>query len=368
MLAVKLDLSAAESDPMRPIAPMPRPSGVTGSHVDLFDRIDQVDPEEWDAVVHRQRLPAFYSHTFLAAYERHPLTEIDGFRYLVIRRGGGAVAVLPAYLQRRPDPLGVLAEAFPEAAGEPALLSHSWHCYDAHAGEPALLPVVLGALRELAAGLGAPWYGLVNVERGGPLAAALLAAGLPVRHLVDRFRAELGGAGDVGEFLRRNARPRARLNLLRYRRRAAEHGVTSADVAVTDLDLAEVTALCDRSARKHGSDRFYPEGTFEAFLTMVAPISRAVEVRQRGRLVAVGVCLLDDSRLHCWACGVDYDVDGNFSPYHLMFADSVDLALRLGRPVLEGGRGNPGFKLRLGLTPRPLVGCLTHTDRVLTRV
>lgn len=336
--------------------------------MDLFDRIDQVDPDEWDAVVARQRLPVFYSHTFLAAYERHPLTEIDGFRYLVIRRGGGAVAVLPAYLQRRPDPLGCLADAFPEAAGEPALLTHSWHCYDAHAGDPALLPIVLGALRELAAELGAPWYGLVNVERDGALAAALRAAGLPVRHLVDRFRAELDAAGDVAEFLRRNARPRARLNLLRYRRRAAEHGVTSADVAVTDLDLTEVTTLCDASARKHGSDRFYPQGTFEAFLTMIAPISRAVEVRQRGRLVAVGVCLLDAARLHCWACGVDYEVDGNFSPYQLMFADSVDLALRLRRPVLEGGRGNPEFKQRLGLAPRPLVGCLARTGQILTGV
>ena len=122
-----------------------------------------VDPEEWDAVVRDRRLPVFYSHTFLAAYERHPLTPIDAFRYLVIRRRGRPVAVLPAYLQRDPDPLGCLATAYPEAAGQPALLSHSWHCYDAHAGDSQVLPLVMDALRELAAELDAPWYGLVNV-------------------------------------------------------------------------------------------------------------------------------------------------------------------------------------------------------------
>jgi CelD/BcsL family acetyltransferase involved in cellulose biosynthesis len=175
---------------------------------------------------------------------------------------------------------------------------------------------------------------------------------------VDRFVAGLDGLGDVEGFLHRFATRGARRNLLRYRRRAAEFGVTSSVVPITELDLAEVTALCDRSARKHGSDRFYPEGTFEAFLTMIDAVALAVEVRQGGRLLAVGVCLLDEDRLHCWACGVDYRVDGNFSPYQLMFGGSVELALRLGRPVLEGGRGNPEFKLRFGLTPRPLVGCL----------
>lgn len=345
---------------MRPPTRTLGPSGVNGSHVDRFDRIADVDPVKWDAVVRERGLPVFYSHTFLAAYERHPLTPIEAFRYLMISRDGRPVAVLPAYLQHDPDPLGCLAPAYPGACGGPALLSHSWHCYDAHAGDPALVPVVLGALRELAAELGAPWYGLVNLDRDGPAAAALAAAGLPTRHLVDRFRADLDGVEDVDGFLRRSASPSARRNLLRYGRRAAEHGATCAVVPIGDLDLAEVTALCDRSARKHGSDRFYPPGVFEAFLAMVAPVARAVEVRQAGRLVAVGVCLLDDERLHCWACGVDYEVDGNFSPYQLMFGASIALAIDLGRPVLEGGRGNPEFKLRFGLRPRPLVGCLVH--------
>lgn len=309
----------------------------------------------------QQQLPVFYSHTFLTAYERHPLTKIDAFRYLVVRRGGRAVAVLPAYLQHDPDPLGCLAGAYPEAAGQPALLSHSWHCYDARLGEPSLVPEVMAALRELAAELGAPWFGLVNVEQDGPTALALAAAGLPVRHLVDRFNADLGGLGDLDQYLARSVARRTRHNLQRYQRRAAEHGVTRQVVPITDLDLAEVTALCDRSARKHGSDRFYPEGVFEAFLAMVAPVTRAVVVRQRGRLVAVGVVLLDDERLHCWAAGVDYHVDGNFSPYQLMFGDAIGLALRLRRPTVEGGRGNAEFKLRYGLRPRPLAGTLAQT-------
>ena len=369
---------------MRPETVTAGPTGVTEParefEVDTVDRIGAVDPAEWDAAVQAHRLPVFYSRAFLAAYERHPLTAIDGFCYLVVRRRGAApsgtprtpgplgeppVAVVPAYLQNRPDPLGCLTAAYPESAGQPALLSHVWHCYDAHVGgpttSPALAAAVVSALRRRARELGAPWCGLVNVRDGGPTATTLAGAGLPTRYLVDRFTADLDGQTDLDDFLERRVRPRHRRNLRRYRRRAAEHGVTCAVVPIEEADLAEAAALCRGSASRHGSEEYYPPDRFERFLAEMGPIARVVEIRQRGRLVSAGVCLLDAERLHCWAGGADYRVDGNFSPYYLMFTDSLDQALRLRRPVFEGGRGNGEFKLRYGLTARPLVGCLVRS-------
>lgn len=366
----------AKSDTMRPQPVTSGPTGVNGTltdaagefHIDVVDRIGSVDPVAWDAAVDAHRLPVFYSRTFLGAYERHPLTGIDGTVYLTVRRrGDGAAveppaAVLPAYLQHRADPLRCLTPAYPAAAGRAALLSHVWHCYDTHVGgrhtDPALVTAVMSALRRVAAGLGASWCGLVNVHRDGPTASALASAGLPLRQLVDRFAADTAGLTDLEHFLARSARPRAAANLRRYRRRAAEHGVTSTLVPIGEADIGAVADLCRRSAGKHGSDTYYPAGRFEDFLAEIGPVARVVEIRQRGRLLSAGVCLLDEHRLHCWAGGADYEVDGNFSAYYLMFAGSIELALTLRRPMFEGGRGNADFKLRHGLVARPLVACL----------
>jgi len=333
--------------------------------VEVVDRIGHVDPAEWDAAVDALRLPVFYSHAFLTAYENDPLAEVDAVVYLMVRRRGEAgppVAVLPAYLHRRSDPLGCLGIAYPEAAGEPALLSHSWHCYDAHLGGPeagpALAAAAMSALRGVARELGVPWCGLVNVRHGGATAGALTGAGLPIRPLTARFVADLTGVTGLDGFLAGRARPRAAINLRRYRRRAAEHGVRCAVLPVHDADLAGAVALCDRLASRYGSDRFYPAGTFERFVTALGPSAVVLEIRQGDRLVATGVCLVDDRSFHSWAAGADYEVDGNFSPYSVLFAETVELAVRLGRPTFEGGRGNPAFKLRHGLTPRPLDACL----------
>jgi predicted N-acyltransferase len=347
------------------------PTGVTKFTddyvVETHQRIGDVDPFDWDAAVEAQGLPVFYSRTFLAAYERYPLTRIDAFAYLVVRRRGKSgppAAVLPAYLQSRPDPLGHLATAYPESAGRPALLSHVWHCYDTHLGEPtapAATVAAVSALRRTARELGAPWCGLVNVRLDGPAAAALAGAGLPVRHLVDRFNADLAGCTELDRFLRRSARPHARRELGRTYRRAAEQGVSRTVVAVERAELDAVAALCRGSAGRHGNDEYYPPGRFEPFLAALGPAARVVEIRQHGRLVATGVCLLDATRVHCWAGGANYRVDGNFSPYYLMFADSMRLAVDLRRPAFEGGRGNAEFKLRHGLTARPLGACLVRS-------
>jgi hypothetical protein len=47
-------------------------------------------------------------------------------------------------------------------------------------------------------------------------------------------------------------------------------------------------------------------------------------------------------------------VDGNFSAYRVMHAAFVELAIKLGRPILEGGRSNAGFKRQHGMSPRHL--------------
>lgn len=317
----------------------------------------------WDDLVRTDGAPVFYDSAYLDAYRHDPLTDIARFGYLLARdRDGTPVGALPVALHLEPDPLGQLARAVPDLGG-PALLSHVWHCYDARivgAARADVVDALLAAAARLAVEWGAGWYGLVNVERSSPTAAALAAAGWTGAHLVDRWATDLTGVADLPGFLAGLGRS-GRANLVRTARRAAEHGMVTAVGAPDTADLAEIAGLCQATAGRFGTGGFYPPDTFARFVTALGPRAHVIQVRQGGRLVAVGVCLADATRFHTWTCGVDYRVTGNASPYPVLFAQSVALALRLRRPVFEGGRGNETFKRRHGLRPRPLDAYLRRT-------
>ncbi|WP_258951568.1 GNAT family N-acetyltransferase [Lentzea californiensis] len=301
--------------------------------------------------------PVFYRHAYVSAYEQSPLTAVDAFAYFVARDGGKPVAVMPAYLQTAANPLRLLHEVYPEAVGEPALLSHTWHCYDAHVPATAqVLPRLLDSMIRTASILGARWCGFMNVQRGGALSQALRAAGLPARHLTDRWAT---GLTTYEQYLA-SLSLRARANLRRNERRSAEAGVTAEALPVDHASLDEITLLCAKTASRFEDNGYHPGTTFARFVAALGDLAHVIEVRQRGRLVAAGVCLTDATRFHTWTCGVDYGVDGNYSPYGALFAESVRLAIRLGLPTLEDGRGNAPFKRRHGLSPH-------HLDAVLFR-
>ena len=326
--------------------------------VEFSNTIREIDSADWDAVVRDAGAPVFYRHAYVSAYEQSPLTTVDAFAYFVVREGDKPVAVMPAYLQTVANPLRRLHEAYPDAVGQPALLSHTWHCYDAHVPATAeVLPRLLDAMIRTASIFGARWCGFMNVQRGNALSQALRAAGLPARHLTDRWATGL----TTYEHYLASLSPRARANVRRNDRRSAEAGVTIEALPVDHAALDEITLLCVKTASRFENNRYHPGEAFARFVTALGDLAHVVEVRQHGKLVATGVCLTDATRFHTWTCGVDYAVNGNYSPYGVLFAESVRLAIRLGKSTLEGGRGNAAFKRRHGLSAR-------HLDAVLHRI
>ncbi|MFG1942878.1 GNAT family N-acetyltransferase [Nonomuraea sp. NPDC048826] len=281
---------------------------------------------------------------------------MKSFRYAVVREHGRPVAVLPLALMDGLDPLGQLGARYPVTGSERGLLSHVWHCYDAWLPGAARLAPVAGAMRALALELEADWYGFVNVAHDSPLRAGLVELGFPAEHIEDRFRLDLRGLPHP--FAR--ATRKARANLRRGRRRAAECGVRQWAGPPGEADLLEIGRLCARTAARHGSGGFYPPDLFAGFVTGLGDLALAIEIRQEERLVAAGIVLRDGRRFHAWACGVDYDVAGGFSPYALLHAATAEQAVREGCEVLEGGRGNAGFKLRHGLSRVALDACLAR--------
>jgi predicted N-acyltransferase len=325
--------------------------------VEFSNSIKEVDAADWNSVVHASGAPVFYEHAYVSAYEQAPLTNADYSGCFVVRDGEKPVAVLPIYLQSAVNPLRRLHEAYPEAAGQRVLLSHTWHCYDAHVPATAeVLPRLLHAMTRAASVLEAHWWGFVNVERGSALSQQLRAAGLPARHLTDRWATRL----TTYERYLSGLGIRARANLRRNERRSKEAGVTVEVLPADHAALDEISLLCAKTATRFDTSGFYPGSTLTKFVLALGGLAHVIEVRQHGRLVAAGICLADATRFHTWTCGVDYAVDGRYSPYGVLFAESVKLAIRLGKTTLEGGRGNADFKRRYGLSPR-------HLDAVLIR-
>jgi hypothetical protein len=284
----------------------------------------------------------------------------DRCAYLVARdREGLPLAVLPAYLQSRYDPLGVLGgvlEGRPWASG-PMLLSHAWHCYDtclpAVTLSPALANAVCSSLRGLARDWGAAAFGFVNVAAGQrPLLAGLLrGSGLRGARIDTRYRLPLDGLGPAAYVaaLGRNARRTMR----RYERRALEAGARVETASPHD-GLEEVMQMCTLSAGKHGNASYYPAQAVEAFVRVLGATAKVVKLVLDGEVIAASICLRDGARFHSWAGGARYERGDRFSPNYVLLLGEVRAALEEGCAVMEGGRRSDDFKVRCGMRPIPL--------------
>ncbi|MGH3809196.1 MAG: GNAT family N-acetyltransferase [Pseudonocardiaceae bacterium] len=326
---------------------------------------------DWDTLTQRCGTPIFYRTTFLSAYQAAPLQPVDGYAYLVLRAEDKSPrAVLPVTFQRRMDPLGVLEVHEPDVAKRPSgLLSHVWHCYDTwlpggQTGSAEDLRTVLDAFRTLAADFGASWYGLVNVDGTGSLAASLSgleAVGVPID---ERYVLDLPRSGGMDAFLAQ-LRSKSRVELSRHRRRAQDAGIQVLVTEPRSADLDAHLALVRRTAAKHGNEGFYVDGLFQEFLRLLGDCVHIIELRLADQLIGVAICLVDEDRFHCWTGGADYAAATTFSPFYVLFYESVRTALVLGRHRFEVGRRNGVFKTRYGMRRVPLLAYLAPTGRSL---
>jgi GNAT acetyltransferase-like protein len=339
---------------------------MTGA-VEIYE--DLSEAADWDEFIGACGAPIFYSSAFLSAYREAGLQGADTCAYLMLRDGNRSpLAALPVTLQQQMDPVGVLAAHEPEIAERPVgLLSHVWHCYDTwlpSRPDDDSLRAMLDGFRACAADLGAPWYGLVNVDATGPLAAALDrlgARGLPID---ERYVLDLPPNMCMQDYLA-GLTGRNRAALLRQQRRAADAGARVRVVDATSADLDAHLVLVRLIGAKHGVEDFYPEGVFQDFQRRLGDAVRIVEVWLADRLVGVGICMVDGHRLHFSTCGVDYAAAPTFSPFYVLFFETMREAIRLGVSRLECGRRNGALKRRFGLRPIPLLAYVSPAGRHL---
>ncbi|WP_225447524.1 GNAT family N-acetyltransferase [Streptacidiphilus sp. PB12-B1b] len=332
---------------------------VTGS-------IDGTDLDGWARVVAADAAPVHYTPAYLRAYQEHPLSPYTAVRYLTVVQDGRPVAVLPCYLQQQGDPYGALAGAGLPTGDRPALLGHSWYCYDTRVPmlptgaeqREAVLEVLLDALEKLRIAEGAGVAGLVNVAEHDPLLALARRRGWRVAPIVDRYQLPLQAAPTYESYLM-TLGTRTRRTLRQYARRAEEAGVTLTIEAPTPARLASVCALTRLTAAKYGSADMYPEPAFTDFVMGLGEHARVARVDQGDRPLAAAVLLLDEQRLHMWVGGAAEATVDRFSPNYLLWAMEIRAAIELGKSWVEGGRSNRTMKERYGMRQLPLYACVT---------
>ena len=323
----------------------------------VFTTIDDIGPE-WDELMTAARAPVFYRRPFLRAFEHYPLHPVLRTAYILLRDGDGVLqSAQPAFLQRDVDPMQVIHTHYPQALGHTALLSHVWHCYDTvlpvRPGSEGIVPAAIAALRDTASDWGAALYGLANIDASSSLAGSLGAAGLEAVDIEIGWGLDLRRVDSFAAYLA-TLRSKPRRNLTHDLRNAARVGLQSRVVGVADADVDGFVALARATAAKYDNADYYRLGLFQNFVRALGEDMRAVELRIDGQLVGSALALIDDTRFHWWACGVDYAACPGFSPFYVAYAEVLRAAYNSGRPWFEVGRRNPDFKRRYGLTSRIL--------------
>lgn len=324
-----------------------------------------VDAAAWTEVTARSAAPVQYSPAYLASYEAAPLSPYLEVRYLTATEDGRAAAVLPCYLQERPDPYNALREAGLPVGDGPALLGHNWYCYDTRVpllpGTPArrdrVLHRVLDTLAATARADGAGIAGLVNVTEDDPLLDVARARGWLTAPLVHRHQLPLADVQDFEGYLDRLG-AKTRGTIRRYERRAADAGVTTAVEPPAPDMLKTVCQLTRVTAAKHGSDEMYPEGPFVDFVMGLGDRALVVRVDKGPETLAGAIVLLDDERLHMWVGGTPHATLDSFSPNYLLWAAEIRAGIDLGKVLIEGGRANWPMKRRYGMRRLPLYACV----------
>ncbi|MFG2526534.1 GNAT family N-acetyltransferase [Streptomyces sp. NPDC048516] len=327
----------------------------TAVRVTVTDSIASVGRGAWTELVDACDAPVFHSYDFLRSVESSPLTYPSTAYYLLAHDGGELVAALPVFLQRTRDPFatGPGADAVLDA-----LVGNVWHCYDTRllCRRPLnawLVEQFWTALGDLARDHRAQLWGLVNIAAGEPLAQQLKAIGVEVEETVPRYRLPLaGGPATLDEHLAGIGRA-SRRSLRQYARRAERAGAGITLRTGREALDDEVLGLCLSTADKHAPG-YYPPDRLGALIESLGENCRLLRIDLDGTLLAVSVCLYDDTRMHAWAGGCRYPAELNWSPQYALFDAELKAGFASGRPVLECGRRNDEFKTRYGLQAYPL--------------
>jgi predicted N-acyltransferase len=343
---------------------------LTPIEVHVRSAISDVPAGEWDRLwAHEpERATPFLSHAWLDALEQSgAATPGRGWtgRHLVLRRGGRAVAAMPAWT--RTDSHGdfgrdwhwadaaaragidyypklVVGVPFTPATGRRLLVAEG-------EDRATMARAAVGAIRELCAEEGHRSIHVLHLPAEDAL--ELEAAGLAPR--VDfQFHWRNAGYAGFDDFLARFS-SRRRNAIRRERAAPAAQGIAIRTVRGDELGdrpaawAADVARLHAASiSRMEWGMRFLDRAFHERVMRSMPGSLEVVEARRDGKLVAMAMNVATPERLfgRYWGAVEEHP----FLHFNVALYHSVEDCIRLGRKVFEGGAGGD-HKLSRGFEP-----------------
>ena len=335
----------------------------------IFDSLDSLDAQAWDAVCAAAGASVFLDRRFLAAV-CVGMKDESQFRFVIVNdAAGNPVACtalstvtmniadfmnprLPWILRRAPriiPPLKVLICGLPGSPGEKNL------AFLPNCDRRQVLKALDESLNKLARGLG--MIGIIYREFG-PADLALMdglvergysRSELPQMYMLNRSFPDFDAYCAA---LRRNYRR----NIARSQEKLKELGVRPVTFSKTaDMLKAytpEVHAMyCDMVARAAFKQAPLPITYFQELATRLEGTIELVTLIREDRILATGWCARDDSAQHFLFAGVNYQLNREFELYFNLVFACLDRSFQLRVERIHIGQASSFFKARIGSEP-----------------
>lgn len=327
--------------------------------VRCLNSITDIEIESYKLFRKETKSSIFYDYNFLLALEEKPLLPQLKFYYLVAFEHDKIIGFLPIYLQVNVDPFGVLSDSlgYRFEKDTRALFSHVMHVSDSNlltvkTNSSLIAQEIICELDRIAEENNVLSHGIINIARHNADKLQNYSSDWNCNFMWNRFSLDLQGITQVEEVIQ-NLSGRSRREVHRQMRIYSDSNGEINWLRVHDVNLAEVTALCEKTTIKNGTPHYYPPQAVTNLVMRCSDFTRIVEIRQNGLLAGVCIVFLDGEKMHLWAGGMDYDAC-DFSPYTLLYIDVYRYALENKILRIEAGRTNQKVKERLGFSPIPL--------------
>ncbi len=328
-----------------------------------FNTIDDIDEQQYTALKNKCGASIFYDIRFLRAAEKSPLLPVEKIYYFAAYEKEELLAFACFYQQASPDPFGVLeaTTSIQFQSQHSAAFSHIMHCYESVilVENPELYSFMLEHLKKLAVQEGIKYYGLLNVI-DKQLMQAAEKIDYQVNFMWERFFVDFSQFNSLEDFLSRltrKGRQAYRTEMQRFEQSDAVAVVERAPFHQLD----EVVELCYETTSKYGTGHYYPKDAFLQFIETCGDLIRLISIYVQGKRVGVVVALLEEKKLHLWACGMQYE-NIPFSPYIVGIFTGFKFALKNNISIVEIGRTNKKMKEKLGFSPLPLYSIINYPE------
>lgn len=329
----------------------------------VHDSMNDVDAEEWNDVVIRAGGSVFHSHQWLTAYETAPPAPLFHARHFCHRTDGRLDAVAPFYeVQEDPHYVGYGPDYdFDHPILHTRMLvGHSWYSYFngvCSVIDPAeIVDDLVGAVGEVATHLGVSVFGFPGVPESDSLGSELEKRGFSPVYTEATSGVDFAGTAQAHLDTLRSQKFRREFRRLSTKAlRSGAHIRTT----IESGDVERFAKLVEDVCARHGVATINPPESLYSIFENLREYVYFVSIWLKDELLGGFVLMHFEDTLYAWIAGLNYDHHKELGTYYALYAQTLQLAERLGVKRIEMGRSMYGFKVRMGFHPQPLVSWFT---------